>query len=116
MRVDEAVRGVWRRFRGCLCCWIVVQSGPFPGASRGTNQKYNHEWKQYKPRGCVLVVPCAPVARGATSVSRIPCSVSVVSATPRPGAASTTASGSGEIFILTSSQISFIIHPVLDLF
>ena len=26
-RVDEAVRGVWCRFRGCLCCWIVLQSG-----------------------------------------------------------------------------------------
>ena len=36
-RVDEAVRGVWRRFRGCLSCWIVVQSGRTrQGASPGT--------------------------------------------------------------------------------
>ena len=26
-RMHEAVRGVWRRFRGCLSCWVVVQSG-----------------------------------------------------------------------------------------
>ncbi len=25
-RVDEAVRGVWRRFRGCFSCWVVLQS------------------------------------------------------------------------------------------
>ena len=26
-RMHEAVRGAWRRFRGCLSCWIVLQSG-----------------------------------------------------------------------------------------
>ena len=38
-RVDEAVRGVWRRFRCCLSCWIVVQSPRRFCKSRQNNMK-----------------------------------------------------------------------------
>ena len=38
-RVDETVRGVWRPFRGCLFCWIVLQSGPRP-SGRGSGRAF----------------------------------------------------------------------------
>ena len=38
-RVDEAVRGVWRRFRGCFSCWVVVQSDRRFGKIRQNNMK-----------------------------------------------------------------------------